>query len=69
MHSLKRNCNKNLTHLESHIQTIRNQNIKMDHEKILKMLRKDLGETKDMADVKIMDYRIIKTIRELNNLF
>lgn len=69
MNSLKRTCAKNLEKFQDNIQSIKNNNIKMDYEKILKMLRSDLEKVDTMYDVKIMDYRIIKTIKELDKIF
>lgn len=66
MNSLKNTCTKNLDQLESNIQTIQNSNIKMDYLKILTMLRKELEPLDIISDVKIMDYRIIKIIHELD---
>ena len=66
-------CIENLETMEHKIQSIRNQNIKMDYDKILKKLVKDLDaiikNNKSKSELNILNYIIEKHIYRINKIY
>ena len=66
-------CKQNLETMEHKIQSIRNQNIKMDYDKILKKLVKDLDaiikNNKSKSELNILNYIIEKHIYRINKIY
>lgn len=72
----KYTCRENLEILENKIQSIRNQNRKMDYEKIFKGLKKDvdnlfIDNQKQLPknDLNILNYIIEKNIYDINKIY
>ena len=65
----KRICNENLERLEKNTNQLHNKNLKIDYQKLCKILRKELNSTNSLSDLKILDYKIKKHLKIMDGSF
>ena len=60
-------CKEHLEKLERNTERIKNQNHKMDYEKIHKNLLKEFEEIVDKSELRIFDYKVVLHLETMNN--
>ena len=71
INSTTKRISQNIEKLENTVSRLRNQNLKMDYEKIISYLKRDFEEldSKNKSDVHIFEYRIDYLYAEVNHAF